>query len=104
MPTKEQSATLTEYWRHQVDAWKTSGQSQAEFCSDNELSYHRFCYWQRKFLRQEKKKASGGFAAVSRQPDTVPSSLSIVLPRGLVVQGINSGNLPLVYQLLSQLS
>ncbi len=102
MATKAQSAALAEYWRRHIDAWKTSSQSQSEFCRVNELSYHRFCYWQRKFHQQEKPGASGGFATVSRQPE--PAGLSITLPRGLVVQGITAGNLPLVYQLLSQLS
>jgi len=104
MATKAQSAALAEHWRHNIDAWKTSGQSQAEFCSVNELSYHRFCYWQRKFHRQAQQKASGGFAAVSRQPEPISNGLSIALPRGLVVQGITADNLSLVYQLLSRLS
>jgi hypothetical protein len=30
--------------------------------------------------------------------------LSIVLPRGLVLQGVTTSNLPVVYQLLSHLS
>ena len=104
MATKEQSAALTEYWRRHIDAWKTSGQSQSEFCNVNKLSYHRFCYWQRKFHKQEQQDASGGFAAVSRQPEPISSGLSIALPRGLVVQGITAGNLPVVYQLLSHFS
>ncbi len=104
MATQEQSAALAEQWRHHIDAWKISGQSQSEFCSVNELSYHRFCYWQRKFLRQAQQDNGGGFATVSRQPEPAISGLSIALPRGLVVRGITAGNLPLVYQLLSHLS
>ena len=104
MPTKQQSAALAEIWRQHISAWKTSGQSQSEFCSVNELSYHRFCYWQRKFHRQAQQNTHDGFATVSRSPEPVSCGLSIALPRGLVVQGITTGNLPLVYQLLSHLS
>jgi len=104
MATKEQSAALAEYWRLHIDNWKASDQSQSEFCRINELNYHRFLYWQKKFQKQEQKDANGGFVSVSRQSDLIPSGLSIVLPRGLVLQGISASNLPVVYQLLSHLS
>jgi hypothetical protein len=104
MATKEQSAALAEYWRHHIDAWKVSSQSQSEFCRVNELNYHRFCYWQRKLHQQERQDESGGFATVAGQLGSVSSGLSIVLPRGLVLQGVTTSNLPVVYQLLSHLS
>ena len=75
MATKAQSAALAEHWRHHIDAWKTSGLSQSEFCSANELSYHRFCYWQRKFHRQEQQNANGGFVAVARQSEPASGGL-----------------------------
>jgi len=103
MATKEQSAALAEHWRHHIDAWKASGQSQSSFCKANALNYHRFCYWQRKF-QQSHQAARGGFAAVSRSPEPASCGLSITLPGGLVVQGITAGNLPLVSQLLNDLS
>ena len=107
MATKEQSAALAEYWRHHIDAWKASEQSQSEFCRVNELNYHRFLYWQRKFRKQERQvrqEANGGFVSVTRQADPAPRGLAIVLPRGLVLEGITTSNLPVVYQLLSHLS
>ena len=104
MATKAQSAALAEHWRHHIDAWKMSGESQSQFCKANNLSYHRFCYWQRKFHREAQRETSGGFATVSRSPETVSTGLSITLPRGLVVRGITADNLPLVYRLLDNLS
>ena len=104
MATKEQSAVLAEHWRQHIEAWKASGQSQSEFCRANELSYHRFGYWQRKLRPEAQPDARGGFATVSRSPEPASGELSIRLPSGLVVQGITAGNLPLVCLLLSQLS
>ena len=104
MASKEQSAALAEYWRQYIDTWKASDQSQSAFCRVNELNYHRFLYWQRKFRKQERQDANGGFVSVTRQADPAPGGLSIVLPRGLVLQGISASNLPVVYQLLSHLS
>jgi hypothetical protein len=104
MATKEQSAALAEHWRHHIDAWKASGQSQSSFCKANALNYHRFCYWQRKFHQQPQQAARGGFSAVSLSPEPANSGLSITLPGGLVVQGITAGNLALVCQLLNDLS
>ena len=104
MVTKVQSAALAEHWRHHFDAWRQSGQSQSQFCRVNALNYHRFLYWQRKFRKQERQNANGGFVSVTRQVDPAPCGLSIVLPGGLVVQGISASNLPVVRQLLNQLS
>jgi hypothetical protein len=104
MTTKEQSAALAEYCRQHIDTWKTSDQSRSEFCRVHELNYHRFLYWQRKLRNQERQDTNGGFASVTRRSGSVPGGLSIVLPRGLVLQGISASNLPVVYQLLSHLS
>ncbi len=104
MATKEQSVVLAEHWRHHIDAWRASGQSQSAFCKANGLNYHRFCYWRRKFPQPPPRTARGGFAAVSRSPEPAGCGLSIALRGGLVVQGITAANLPLVSRLLSDLS
>jgi hypothetical protein len=96
-------AKLAAYWKEQVDAWKSAGTSQIKFCQANELSYHRFVYWRRKFEggpggRQE----SGGFATVDYRQD-VSDGLTLSLPNGLVLRGISADNVSVVRQLLEQL-
>ena len=40
---------LAAYWQQHTDQWKNSGLSQTKFCQANDLPYHRFVYWRRKF-------------------------------------------------------
>ena len=103
MSRKEQSEALAEQWRRHIAAWKASDQSQAAYCEANSLSYHRFGYWYRKFCGTG-KSSGAGFAKVSRQPFSHSPGLSLVLPSGVVLQGIESTNLPVVYQLVSRLA
>lgn len=99
---------LAAYWKEQVEAWKVSGLSQIKFCTDNELSYHRFVYWRRKFEgvtgRRPAKQgiSASGFAAVNYQPD-VDVGLTLSLPNGLMLRGICAENVSVVRQLLDQL-
>ena len=47
---------------------------------------------------------SSDFVPVIHAPQAEGGGLSLVLPNGLVLQGIAADNLPVVYQLLSRLS
>ncbi len=100
------STSLAAYWKEHVDAWKHSGSSQTKFCQANDLAYHRFVYWRGKFegvtKRRHPKPGSGGFATVDCRPG-VDSSLTLLLPNGLVLRGICANNVPVVRQLLAQL-
>ena len=107
MSSREESASLASYWKQRIEAWQSTNQSQKAFCQAHDLNYHRFGYWRRKFLEQ------AGEAQRQRGPDFVPvtyasqaeaGGLSLVLPNGLVLQGIATENLAVVYQLLSRLS
>ena len=97
---------LDVYWQQQVEAWKLSDLSQAEFCKVNGLIYHRFVYWRGKFEGVTRgphaKQSRGGFAAVNVRHD-VDRGLTLSLPNGLVMRGICSENLSVVRQLLEQL-
>jgi hypothetical protein len=93
-------------WKQQVQTWKLSGLSQARFCKNNNLTYHRFVYWRGKFdgatPASSTKQDPSGFAAVSVRPDA-NWGLTLSLPNGLVVRGICAENLSVVRQLLDQL-
>jgi hypothetical protein len=97
---------LAAYWQQHIDQWKSSGQSQVKFCQTNDLSYHRFVYWRRKFERvpgdRQEPRESGGFATVDYRHDA-NSGLTLSLPTGLVLRGISADNVPVVRQLLEQL-
>ena len=106
MAKQDKSTELAAYWQQQVTGWQASGQSQKAFCNANDLNFHRFGYWRRKLLHltDSGSQHASGFVPVTLSSQTVPTSLSIQLPNGLMLQGITLDNLPLVYQLLSRLS
>tara|TARA_B110000503_G_C7100857_1_gene393693 strand:+ start:301 stop:612 length:312 start_codon:yes stop_codon:yes gene_type:complete len=89
--------------QQQVNTWKESGLSGAKFCETNNLSYHRFVYWRQKlgFSTAPKKTVptAGGFTRIAVQPER-DDGLSLSLPSGLVVRGINATNISVVRQLL----
>ena len=107
MPDKAESEALASYWLQQIEAWQSSGQTQQAYCKTNELSYHRFGYWSRKFRRQSQEAQSqkgSSFVPVTHPATSQSAGLSLALPNGLVLRGIVADNLPIVYQLLSRLS
>ena len=107
MSVKAESEALASYWLQQIEAWQSSGQTQQSYCKSNELSYHRFGYWLRKFRRQSQEtqtQKGSGFVPVTHSAISQSVGLSLALPNGLVLRGIAGDNLPVVYQLLSRLS
>jgi len=106
MPHQDKSESRTSYWHQQIKAWESSGQSQKIFCQSHHLNYHRFGYWRRKFLIQDCDDApqSTGFVPVSHHQQSASSVLSLSLPNGVMLRGIATDNLPVVYQLISRLT
>jgi transposase len=107
MPDKAESEALASYWLQQIEAWPSSGQTQHAYCKSNDLSYHRFGYWRRKFRQQSQEVQSqkgSGFVPVTHSATFQSAGLSLAFPSGLVLRGIAGDNLPIVYQLLSRLS
>ena len=107
MSVKAESEALASYWQQQIAAWQSSGQTQQAYCKTNDLSYHRFGYWLRKFRRQSQEAQSqkgSGFVPVTHSATSQSAGLSLAFPSGLVLRGIAGDNLPIVYQLLSRLS
>ena len=107
MPSRDESASLASYWKQRIEAWEASNQSQKTFCQANDLNYHRFGYWRRKFLEQAGealRQMGSDFVPVTYASRAEAGSLSLVLSNGMVLQGIAADNLPVVYQLLSRLS
>ena len=91
------------FWQGQVADWQASGLTQKAYCEEQGLRYTAFGYWVRK-LRREAEPSPGKKPTcfVPVVPDTA-TGLSLALPNGLEIRGIDSGNLPLVRQLLEVL-
>ena len=107
MSGEAESEALASYWLQQIEAWQSSGQTQQAYCKTNELSYHRFGYWRRKFRQQSQEAQSqkgSGFVPVTHSATFQSAGLSLAFPNGLVLRGIAGDNLPLVFQLLSRLT
>lgn len=94
-----------DYWQTQIDAWENSGMSQQAFCREHSLNYPRFVYWRRKFRLEETNEsaANTGFVPVMAATGAPESALSVSLPSGLQLHGIDCSNLDVVLQLLGRL-
>ena len=99
------STTDTE-WLERVQSWQQSGLSQSAWCQQNDISVSKFGYWKRKLETVSAAKPAQHPAFVPVTPAQEPvepsasSQLTVVLPNGVTVSGINEGNLSLVKQLV----
>ena len=105
---KQQSPTRKTFWQHHVKHWQDSGLSKRRYCLENELAYHQLIYWcekSRQVDTRESHAASSSFIGVALKAAAAESSssLSVELPNGLRIIGIDAENLPLVPRLLSVL-
>jgi hypothetical protein len=93
-------------WPQHFERWRQSGLTQSEYCRQAGLSRHRFKYWRRQLepteVRRRRKRASG-FVPVQVRPSTAAPSLTLTLPNGMVLRGIDAGNVELVKRLVEQL-
>ena len=104
MTDRSSTDARTQYWRAQIDAWQISGQSQQAFCKLNDLNYPNFGYWLRKFRRRgevTESRRSSGFVPVVAASEG--GGLSVRLPNGIELRGVNEQNLHLLEQLLARL-
>ncbi|GAB6044400.1 IS66 family insertion sequence element accessory protein TnpA [Endothiovibrio diazotrophicus] len=91
------------YWRKQLRAWRTSGQSQLGFCKQQGLSYAQFQYWRRKLTAsttEERPPTRSEFVTVRHRPMEDAGGLTLVLPNGAELRGIHADNLSVVESLL----
>ena len=113
-------STKTEMlWQQRVEAWRASGLKQIEWCRQNDVEANRFWYWRRKLelisanandhhaaVEENKAQAQSGFAPVAITPPISPepaSPLTVALPSGLSISGINSSNIMLAGRLIGVL-
>jgi hypothetical protein len=107
MNAASKSQEVSAFWQGHVRAWETSSQSGAAYCKTHELVYPQFMYWRQKFCApRDNAKTSTlptqkGFAHVMMPEPS--SGLSLSLPSGLVISGIDQSNVDIISELLVQL-
>ena len=98
------SESLSDYWRHHIQAWQQTDKTQSSYCRAHDLNYHRFTYWRRKLLAPDTSSRQvvprSSFVPVKSVSPGVCSHLTATLPNGVILQGIATENLFLVKQLL----
>ena len=108
--------TRQHYWQQHIDCFQASGLSGRAYCAREALTYHCFIYWRRKLMSVEPDHATTpsttaihppGFVTVQPVTDAMRMSntgVELALPNGWVIGNIQSANVPVVGQLLKQLS
>jgi hypothetical protein len=99
-----QSVSREAFWQRHVAQWRTSGLSKRAYCQQCALTYHQMVYWSKKENPViELEVGSGGFVAISVSPDERDAGLSVRLPSGMMIEGIDDRSVDLVGKLIAQL-
>jgi hypothetical protein len=96
------SQQRADYWREQITLWQASGLSGQIFCQQHQLTYHQFVYWRQKY-REPEENISPGFVKVTATALVNSAELTLSLPNGLVITGLNDSNVTLLGAILRQL-
>ncbi|WP_111608781.1 IS66 family insertion sequence element accessory protein TnpA [Marinomonas arctica] len=95
---------LNQTWAAHIDKWQSSGLSAKAFCEQEGLVYHQFSYWRQKFSSADDSRNKSKLVPVAlATPSQQTSDLEILLPNGVVIRGIDAGNIPLVTSLVAAL-
>lgn len=109
MPNQKASQ---EQWLQRVEAWHDSGLSQNAWCRQNGIKPSQLGYWKKKLWTGKPtaspSKTISAFVPVSLAQNQKPiceepSLLTVALPNGLSVSGIDHHNLALAGQLIGLL-
>jgi hypothetical protein len=68
-----------------IGYWKQSGLSQKAYCEQNNIRYHVFHYWYKRFRDQQDAVEDGTFVPLNVKPSTFSvsnSAIEILLPDG----------------------
>lgn len=80
-----------------IEAWRSSGQPQQAFCTEQGITYHRFGYWHKRY-REHKQSASAAvgspaFIPLSIAGPAINAAAEIIYPDGrrlLFHQGVEA--------------
>ncbi len=101
-PSKGSPQTL---WSEHIKHWQASDLSQAAYCRQEDLDEQQFSYWKRKLSKTRQPQPSQpAFSQVNIQPPVqVAMGLSLQLPNGFRIDGINQNNLVIINELIGRL-
>lgn len=99
-----------QYWGKHVESWQASGLSQNAYCQEHDLKPNQFHYWKQKFTvlnKTQAPKPSSSLSAfvplsINSSPLTT-SGLTLRLPNGYELTGIEAEHLPTLARLLEVL-
>ncbi len=98
-------------WAEHIRAQRESGLNQQAYCRQNDLKPHQFWYWKSKLdggtdkqVKCQSKSKQSGFVPVKMPTRTSTQSLSVNLPNGITVSGIDEHNHGLAQQLIGSLT
>lgn len=109
------------FWQQRVNAWLESGLPQAVWCRQNNVKADQFWYWKKKLSgastpavqtedvggQKAATAETSAFIPVAIAPTApervLPSCLTVALPSGLSISGINTANIFLVGRLIEAL-
>jgi transposase-like protein len=97
-------SSLQQTWQRHVEAWQTTNLSQAQYCRTHDLDQSQFSYWKRKFNRTNSVTTSVtskfALAQVETVTEHVRSLLTVTLPSGAQVEGIDESNAHIAAKLI----
>ena len=91
--------TLTQSWKERIDSWSESGLSKSAYCKNHNINYHQMIYWSNKL--SPTNVSSSGFVAVSVQPVAITTALSLRLPNGIEILGVEEHRIASIIQRVS---
>ena len=101
-----QTLSRQSFWQRHVLQWQSSGISKMAYCQQHSLVYHQMVYWSGKVENtavDAKPHTSGDFVRVAVSSASHNSTLSIRLPNGIAIEGIDECSVALVGKLIEQL-
>jgi len=97
-------------WQQHITDWQATGVSGSAYCKRQALVYHQFVYWRRKLAPTEdsleQEQSTTGFTRVVSAPGAGiggADGLTVSLPGGVSITGLNAGNIVLLGAVLRQL-
>jgi len=98
-------STLQQHWQHHIDAWQQPQLSQAQYCRSHQLDQSQFSYWKRKVSgASNASTVSSQFTIAQVETQHTTSTLSVTLPNGVLIDGVDEMNAHVALKLLERLS
>jgi len=98
-------STLQQHWQHHIDAWQQTQLSQAQYCRSHQLDQSQFSYWKRKVLgASNTSTVSSLFTIAQVETQHTTSTLSVTLPNGVLIDGVDEMNAHVALKLLERLN